>query len=148
MFDDVRETQPRVLIAEQQVEVRQALDELLSATCKTSACDASFDLSGRLHEFRPDVVVLDMGSADPRATEALRRIRRSSPETSVIAMCALDRPRTSASDHGTDSSAADAYLTKPVDSDELVALIYELTRKNARAARTSHFRLALDRVSP
>jgi PAS domain S-box-containing protein len=81
---------------------------------------------------RPDVIVLDVSLPDMDGFEVCRRLK-ADPETALIPVLQLSGYYTSPDDrvHGL-SGGAEAYLTKPVQPEELVAHVRALLR--ARSA--------------
>ena len=99
----------------------------------------------RLAEREPDLVVLDVHLPDVNGFEVCRRLKEN-PATAAVpvlhisGVMATSRDRT----HGLEGGA-DAYLTKPVEPDELVAHVKALLRiRHAEeVARASAERLSL-----
>lgn len=118
----------RVLIAEDEPEVRDALVELLSAEESVEVVAAAGDAEEAIalaQEHLPDVAVLDVrmpGGGGPRAA---REIRARSPGTRLVALSAFG-------DRGTVlemlRAGAVGYLVKGVPTDEVLDAIHRAAR--------------------
>lgn len=114
------EYRPKILIIEDQEQVREFVGHLLDSHdfSTVSACCGEEGL--RLaSEHNPDVILLDLGMPDIDGMEVLRRLREWS-RTPVIVLSVRDAEtdKVGALDEG-----ADDYLTKPFSSKELLARI-------------------------
>ena len=80
-----------------------------------------------LHESSPDLILMDMQLPRVDGYEATRRIKASDRLRSIplVALTAhsMKGDRTKAIEAG-----CDAYVTKPVDADEIIAVIERLTK--------------------
>ena len=117
----------------------RSLDVLESATAE----DALVLVADR----RPDVVLLDLGLPDLDGIDVLRRLRSFS-DVPVIVLTARDRQqdKIAALDAG-----ADDYVTKPFDTEELLARVRAVLRRVPHAvgdARGDPRRRARDRPRP
>jgi two-component system KDP operon response regulator KdpE len=99
--------------------------EVTSATTAREALDA---FASR----RPDLVVLDLGLPDRDGNEVCAEIRQTA-ETPILVLSARggDQEKVSALERG-----ADDYITKPFNSDELLARIRVGLRRTFNAADT------------
>ena len=99
--------------------------EVTSATTARAALEA---FSGR----RPDLVVLDLGLPDRDGSEVCASIRQTA-DTPIVVLSARggDQEKVSALERG-----ADDYITKPFNSDELLARIRVGLRRMFSAADT------------
>ena len=81
-----------------------------------------------LHESSPDLILMDMQLPRVDGYEATRRIKASDRLRSIplVALTAhsMKGDRTKAIEAG-----CDAYVTKPVDADEIIAVIERLTNR-------------------
>lgn len=117
----------RILLVEDDL----ALSAALAANLTTRgyddvvAVDDGRSALARLPELAPDVVVLDLGLPDVNGTEVLATVRQISSVPIVVLTARDDRfDRIGALDAG-----ADDYVTKPFDSDELVARLRAVLRR-------------------
>ncbi|HKZ75229.1 MAG TPA: response regulator, partial [Actinomycetota bacterium] len=85
----------RVLIAEDEAAVREALAELVSSDMDVvgTACDADQAIEVARSE-RPDVALVDVKMPSGGGPRAARGIRRESPQTHVVALSAYNDRRT------------------------------------------------------
>ncbi|MGV8082256.1 MAG: response regulator transcription factor [Coriobacteriia bacterium] len=84
------------------------------------------------HEFRPDLVLLDLMLPGMDGYEIAERLRAGDKETAIIMVTALDTERDKV--RGLDAGADD-YVTKPFSTDELLARVRaNLRRVRAREA--------------
>jgi two-component system, OmpR family, alkaline phosphatase synthesis response regulator PhoP len=81
---------------------------------------------GRLRQFRPDLVVLDLTLPDGNGLDLLRRIRATGDTTLVLVLTATAQQ--SVKVRGL-RDGADDYVTKPFDLDELLVRIEVLLRR-------------------
>jgi CheY-like chemotaxis protein len=84
---------PRVLLAEDHLEVAKAVGRLLALDCDVVGIvtDAGAVLDG-VQQLQPDVVVLDLNLSRSNGLEACRQITRAHPQTKVIMFTALNDP--------------------------------------------------------
>lgn len=126
----------RILLVEDDVDLREALGEILAELGHTvvAAIDGEEGLR-KMREFRPDVVVLDLMM--PRVDGWQFRVaQRADPElvsTPIVVISASSNPTALAVD-------ADLYLRKPLDADMLVQSIESVL--NARQRRLESAKLA------
>jgi two-component system KDP operon response regulator KdpE len=86
---------------------------------------------------RPDVVILDLGLPDLDGVDVLRRLRMFS-DVPVIVLTARDEP---AEKVRSLDAGADDYVTKPFDTEELLARIRAALRRVPHAAAQAVFRI-------
>jgi len=85
-------------------------------------------------DFRPNVIVLDVGLPDINGLEVLRRLRDERPEVPVLFLTARD----SVEDRIAGISAGgDDYVTKPFSLEEVVARLRGMLRRAGAAAAQS-----------
>jgi two-component system OmpR family response regulator len=95
-------------------------------------------------EFRPDIVVLDVGLPDIDGLEVLRRLRDERPELPVLFLTARD----SVEDRVVGISAGgDDYVTKPFSLEEVVARLRGMLRRAGAAATNTSSTLSLGDLS-
>ena len=110
----------KVLIVDDEAHIRRLIQTALTRAdyATVEACDARQTLE-RLREEKPDVVLLDLGLPDRDGLELVPVIKKETDATLIIvsARDATDE-KVVALDLG-----ADDYLTKPFDTDELLARV-------------------------
>lgn len=117
----------RVLIVEDEVRLAEALGQImaeqryLSDVVYTGTDGLEYGLSGQY-----DVIVLDVMLPGMDGLEVSRRLREAKIPTPILMLTARDDipDRVAGLDHG-----ADDYMTKPFASEELLARIRALTRR-------------------
>ena len=111
---------PRIVVVDSEpASARQTVATLVAAgyECKSFVeCEAAV---ATLRENGADVIVVDFAS-EKSATDLIRRVRLHSPETAVVLM--VSNPTISAAVAAMRHGAFD-YLTKPINTDELTALV-------------------------
>jgi two-component system, OmpR family, response regulator MprA len=117
----------RILIVDDDAPVRRMLARTIAA--EGYAVDEAADGAGALiavDRAPPDLVVLDVAMPGLNGIEVCRRVRAKGLSTPVLLVTARDAvaDRVAGLDAG-----ADDYLTKPFDSDELLARIRALLRR-------------------
>jgi two-component system KDP operon response regulator KdpE len=129
-------TRHRVLIVDDELHIRRLIHSALArADYETLEAQNGREALDRLREDQPDIVILDLGLPDRDGLELVPLIKSGSDATLVVvsARDATDQ-KVAALDLG-----ADDYLTKPFDTDELlarlrVALRNRLTRDGGATA--------------
>ncbi len=118
----------RVLVVEDDPAVAGGvIDGLDAVSFETRHVATGADALSALDEFRPDIVLLDLGLPDMDGTDVCRSIRATSA-VPIIVVSARDEEidRVIALEIG-----ADDYLVKPFGMRELVARIRAVTRRTA-----------------
>ena len=119
-----------VLIVDDDDQVRRALTRLLSRhelVCRTASTAA--DALAAVSAEPPDVVLLDVGLGHESGLDVLRELRSADPRRPAVVMVTSRRdlfPEIS-----TELGTADDWVTKPWDSEELVARVYLAKRRSA-----------------
>jgi two-component system KDP operon response regulator KdpE len=120
----------RILIVDDEPQIRRFLTVILEANgyATTAAEDGSAALA-LLQDWRPDLILLDLGLPGIDGLEVIRRIRAWSP-LPIIVLSVRDREcdKVAALNMG-----ADDYLTKPFGAGELLARIQVALRHAARS---------------
>ncbi len=121
----------RILIVEDEVRLAEALVQILAKNMYNA--DVSFDgVSGLDNALSGiyDVIVLDIMLPKMNGLDVLRNIRQNKITTPIILLTAKDEvsDKVKGLDYG-----ADDYLTKPFSTDELLARIRALSRRNTDA---------------
>ncbi|WP_442545128.1 response regulator transcription factor [Arthrobacter sp. KN11-1C] len=130
----MNEMKPRVLLVEDDVQLRAMLEELLLGEGYevSSASDGQKGLHLALTgEF--DVMVLDRGLPVMDGLNLLTKLRREGVETAALILSALGNPADRV--EGLDAGAED-YLSKPFDVEELLARLRALRRRHIATATT------------
>jgi two-component system KDP operon response regulator KdpE len=127
---------PTVLVIDDEIQIRR----LLRAALEGSGWRVVEADSGQLGISeaalaRPDVVILDLGLPDMDGIEVLRRIREWSRVPILIASM---RERTEEKIRAL-NAGADDYVTKPFDSEELVARLHAIRRRGDPSGHTPEF---------
>jgi len=120
---------PTVLIAEDDAEIRQALERILrfEGYATSTVNDGAAALEA-ITEDPPDVVVLDVMMPFVDGLDVCRRLRSRGDRTPVLMLTA--RHELSDRVEGLDAGADD-YLAKPFELDELLARLRALLRRSA-----------------
>jgi two-component system, OmpR family, response regulator len=120
------------------VDDEAALADVLSMALRYEGWDVRVAADGlsavrAAREFRPDVVVLDVGLPDIDGLEVLRRMRDERPELPVLFLTARDAVEDRVAGI---SAGGDDYVTKPFSLEEVVARLRGMLRR-AGASATS-----------
>lgn len=125
------ENKPRVLIIDDEAQMRKLLAMTLGAEFKVLEAVNGMEGSTHAATDRPDLILLDLGLPDIGGLEVLKKIRSWS-ETPIIILSVMDDAETivEALNQG-----ADDYMTKPFEARELTARIKVCLR---RALKKEH----------
>ncbi|MGI9602695.1 MAG: response regulator transcription factor [Acidimicrobiales bacterium] len=117
----------RILVAEDDAEIRQALDRILTYEGYevVTANDGAAALEG-INEHEPSAILLDVMMPFVDGLAVCRKLRERGDRTPVLMLTA--RHEVSDRVEGLDAGADD-YLTKPFDLDELLARVRALLRR-------------------
>ena len=121
---------PRILVVDDEVHIRRLLRTALArAGYEVSEAATAREALDALDATRPDVVLLDLGLPDRDGIELVPIIRKRSDAT-LLVVSARDatEQKVTALDLG-----ADDYVTKPFDTDELLARVRAALRHRAMA---------------
>jgi len=116
-----------LLIVEDDNDLREYLRELLSDhgfSVQTAA--RGIEAINNVKKTSPDLIVLDLGLPDVDGESICAQIKKESPDLPVVILTAKEGVPNIV--HGLDVGADD-YITKPFDSDELIARIKARLRK-------------------
>lgn len=115
----------RVLIADDNAVFRQGLCRLLASDPEIEVVGEAEDGYAAVEQALacvPDVVLMDIRMPGQSGLEAARQIRAKRPQTRIIVLTEYDSTALRAK---TDQVGIAAYLTKQVDSSELLKTIHE-----------------------
>jgi DNA-binding response OmpR family regulator len=90
---------------------------------------------------RPDIYVIDIGLPGEDGMSLSRRIRDRQPQAGIVMLTAKTALNTRLEGY---ESGADVYLAKPVDPEELVALLASLARRVVKSGSEEGSELVLD----
>lgn len=124
----------RILIVEDDDDIREALARALSAQGVTVASVArGADALGRLTEFSPDAVILDLGLPDLDGADVLAMIRTLSDVPVLVATARDDESQVvRLLDAG-----ADDYIVKPYSAAQVLARVRAVLRRHGPAGEGS-----------
>ena len=115
---------PNVLVIDDDQEATRRVTESVAARGLRGLVVESPDEGvDQLAEGRWDLVLIDLDTAGDRGEEMIRSIRRETPETPVLVMAGGDGTRAAI---GALRAGADEVLVKPIDRDELEAILTEI----------------------
>lgn len=126
----MKPTQPKILVVDDDVQIRRALRNALSARgYEVSLASSREEALETAAVELPSLVILDLGLPDGSGIDVCKELRVWS-KVPIMVLSVLDRPqdKVAALDIG-----ADDYLTKPFDTSELLARI----RSHLRRAETT-----------
>jgi CheY-like chemotaxis protein len=122
-----RAPEPSVLLVEDNEAIRGAFTVLLEESgYRVRGAPSGADALRLAGEDRPDLVILDLGLPDVNGLEVARALRRA-PETARIPIVALTGQALETHREASLASGCSVYLTKPVDTHELLRIISEFT---------------------
>jgi two-component system OmpR family response regulator len=141
------ESRTRVLVVDDELNIT----ELVMLGLRYEGFDVASAADGRgalraVREFRPDLMVLDIGLPDIDGLEVCRRMRAEGMGVPVIFLTARDSTEDKVAGL---TIGGDDYLTKPFSLDELIARIRAIVRRTSpqqeeRAGRLQFVDLVLD----
>jgi two-component system cell cycle response regulator CtrA len=124
-----------ILVVEDDPATSRSLELLLTrADMKPYATSSGADAVELAKLYDYDLIVLDLGLPDLSGHEVLRRLRCSDVQTPVLILSGDDATQSKLKGFG---SGADDYLTKPFQSDELLARVHAIVRRSRRHARST-----------
>ncbi len=117
----------RVLLVDDHPLARNSIISLLVANNIEVAGEATNGLEAleKTRELKPDIVLMDLWMLGCNGLEATRLIKDEMPQTKIIILTALD------DDEGhllTIRSGAEGYLSKMFRTEELLALLFKVTK--------------------
>ena len=110
----------RVLVVDDEPAITRALRTLLTRyDFQVKVAETGGEALAQFVDFRPDLILLDLGLPDMNGLEVLRRVREHhSVPVVILSVRGAERDKVTALEMG-----ADDYLTKPFGVDELLARI-------------------------
>ena len=117
----------RVLLVEDDLTASRGIVAMLKASAMVvDAVDSGEEALelARLYDY--DIVILDLMLPDMEGYEVVRRLRAARVETPVLILSGLTRPQAKVKGFG---MGADDFITKPFDSQELLARIQAVVRR-------------------
>ena len=132
----------RILVVDDEAAARSALAELLRAEgYEVETAGDAFKALGRLGEFTPELVLSDLNMPGMDGVELLRKLKEYSVELPVVLMTAFGGVETAVTamrDGATD------YLTKPLNTDELLIVLARCLESAKLRREASELRRRLD----
>ena len=116
----------RIVLADDHVMMREGLKSLVNAQADMEVVGEAGDGNdalAKVHELRPDVVVMDVSMPRLDGIEATRRIRAEWPTIQVVGLSTDDRPE---GRHAIEEAGAVAYFSKNDGAAALIAQLLDL----------------------
>jgi DNA-binding NtrC family response regulator len=128
----------RILIVDDEANARAALAEILRQEnfAVETAADG-FKALARMEDFTPDLVLTDLKMPGMDGVELLRKVREADPEIPCVLMTAFGAVETAVS--AMREGAAD-YLTKPLNTDELLVVLERALERRRLRRETATLR--------
>jgi CheY-like chemotaxis protein len=122
--DTVRLSGLKVLVVDDEADARSLLTAiLLQSGAETKAAGSMSEALSLLNQWRPDVLVSDIGMPDGSGYDLIREIRKPSTKTSKVPAVALTAYARPEDRHRAISAGFENYVAKPVEPDQLLAAI-------------------------
>lgn len=128
----------RILVVDDEANARTALAEILKEegyTVETAA--DGFKALPRFEEFSPDLVLTDLKMPGMDGVELARKLRQQVPDFPIVVMTAFGAVETAVA--AMREGAAD-YLTKPLNTDELLLVLERELERSRLRKETTHLR--------
>lgn len=125
-------TGARVLVVDDDPAILRAVRRSLEASgLRVEALEGGSRFRATVHDFRPEVILLDLVLPDADGVELCKELRGYGSDVPVIVLSAVgdERRKIEALDAG-----ADDYVTKPFSMDEVKARLRVALRRSARQA--------------
>jgi len=118
----------RVLVVDDEPDARNLLSLILTSyEAEVRDCASAAEALQVLDEWRPDVVVFDIGMPDEDGYELMRKVRALSPERGgLVPAVALTAYARAEDARRALEAGYQAHVPKPVDPDELATLVASL----------------------
>lgn len=121
-----QENEKKVLIVDDDPDVRKILAEILSVNdYRTEVASDGLDAGIKIVQFKPDLIILDLFMPNMDGFEVCKRIKGDS-DHSHIKILILTGYDTKENKDRTLKAGADGYLSKPVNTDDLINHIQNL----------------------
>ncbi|MFM1822836.1 MAG: hypothetical protein RI967_1102 [Planctomycetota bacterium] len=128
----------QVLIVDDETGLSQVLAlRFRAAGFSTSTADSGLAGLAEARRSCPDAIVLDVRMPDLDGFEVYARLRQD-PELAGIPVVFLSANVQDSARHAALASGAFAYLTKPYDSQEVIATVRDAIMRQPRARSASH----------
>ncbi|TFG85187.1 MAG: response regulator [Hyphomicrobiales bacterium] len=102
-------------------------DELTDAGYRVTTAGTGREALDQIEEETPDLLILDIRMPDMHGLEVLAKIRETNKDLPVIMCTAIHGLK---DDYTVWEAGVSAYLTKPIDLDDLVYKVQEVLEKN------------------
>ena len=122
------ESQPTVLIVDDEADVRDPLRDALSAAGYAVEEAVNLEAARRALKSKPAVIVLDLKLPDGSGVDLCREIRANADLAKTPVVMLTGKRRMEEKDEGF-AAGADQYLVKPVQPHELVLWVQALLRR-------------------
>ena len=131
----------KILVVDDEAAARTPLAELLRQEgYEVETAADGFKALGRMTEFEADLVLTDLNMPGMDGVELLRKVKETHPELPVVLMTAFGGVETAVSAM---REGASDYLTKPVNTDELLIVIERAIERMKLRRETSELRSRL-----
>jgi two-component system KDP operon response regulator KdpE len=125
-------TAARILLVDDEPSIQRSVAQLLrSRGYEVDVAGTGADALKHVTQYRPDLIVLDLGLPDISGVEVCQSIR---VESETVPIVVLSAARTEADKVNALEMGADDYVTKPFGPDELVARVKVALRRVRLAA--------------
>lgn len=138
---EARDRQPRafdgtrILVVDDEPESRSAIAAMLAqAGARVETAGGGVEALRLVRRWRPLLIVSDLMMADGDGYFLISRVR-ALPIGRAVAAVVVSGAATARDRERTRAAGFDAHLAKPVDSEELIAVLSELARASRRAER-------------
>lgn len=123
----IKLSKPKIMVVEDDKKLRRLLElELQHAGYEVVSYEEGLDAIENFRAEKPDLVILDIMLPDTSGYEVATELRKLSPDVLIIMLTALGMKKDKLTGF---ESGADDYITKPFDTEELLARIRALLRR-------------------
>lgn len=118
-----------IIVVDDHLLAREEIEILLARQgWRVRGADTAEDMDEQIREEIPQVVLLDVNLPHEDGYRIAARLRQSHPSVGIIMLTGRTRPADKADGY---QAGADVYLTKPVNPDEVIAAIRNLSLRLA-----------------